>query len=137
MLWKRFEIKSHQRRACYLKPHRNGRPIPTGGARGAPPTLTRVKYFIFCKWAPFKMQKMIEQAGPSRQLFEAVNFAFMKIFHFLVKIAIFRVFLLFSERFSSCISARIKYSSQNVYGRNAWRKSPEKKEKCPKNGYFD
>ena len=34
------------------------------------------------------MQKMIEQAGPSRQLFETVNFAFMKNFDFLVKIAI-------------------------------------------------
>ena len=41
------------------------------------------------------MQKLIEQADPSRQLFETVNFAFMKVFHFLVKIAIFRVFLLF------------------------------------------
>ena len=39
MLWKGFENKSHQRRACYLKPHRNGGPIPTGGggALGAPP----------------------------------------------------------------------------------------------------
>ena len=37
------------------------------------------------------MQKMIEQAGPSRQLFETVNFAFMKNFDFLVKIAIFWV----------------------------------------------
>ena len=73
------------------------------------------------------MEKIMKQAGPSRQLFEAVNFAFMKIFHFLVKIAIFRAFLLFSERFSSCISARIKCSSQTVYGRNAWRKSPEKR----------
>ena len=44
MLWKRFEIKSHQRRACYLKPRRNGGPIPTGGgSRSPPPTLTRVK----------------------------------------------------------------------------------------------
>ena len=51
----------------------------------------------------------------------------MKIFHFLVQIAIFRAFLLFSERFSSCISARIKCSSQTVYGRNARRKSPEKR----------
>ena len=41
------------------------------------------------------MQKMIEQAGPSRQLFETVNFAFMKNFDFLVKIAIFGAFLLF------------------------------------------
>ena len=31
----------------------------------------------------------MKQAGPSRQLFETVNFAFMKIFDFLVKIAIF------------------------------------------------
>ena len=41
------------------------------------------------------MQKMIEQAGPSRQLFETVNFAFMKNFDILVKIAIFGAFLLF------------------------------------------
>ena len=43
------------------------------------------------------MQKMIEQAGPSRQLFETVNFAFMKNFDFLVKIAIFSVLLLYLE----------------------------------------
>ena len=44
VLWKRFEIKSHQRRARYLKPRRNGRLIPTGGgSRSPPPTLTRVK----------------------------------------------------------------------------------------------
>ena len=41
------------------------------------------------------MEKIIEQVGPSRQLFEAVNFAFMKNFDFLVKIAIFWAFLLF------------------------------------------
>ena len=39
------------------------------------------------------MQKMIEQADSSRQLFETVNFAFMKNFDFLVKIAIFEAFL--------------------------------------------
>ena len=38
------------------------------------------------------MQKTIKQAGPSRQLFETVNFAFMKNFDFLVKIAIFEAF---------------------------------------------
>ena len=45
MLWKGFENKSHQRRARYLKPHRNGGPIPTGwgGSRSPPPPLTRVK----------------------------------------------------------------------------------------------
>ena len=37
VLWKRFEIKSHQRRAHYLKPRRNGRPIPTGGGSRSPP----------------------------------------------------------------------------------------------------
>ena len=41
------------------------------------------------------MQKFIIGMGPSRQLFETVNFAFMKIFDFLVKIVIFWAFLLF------------------------------------------
>ena len=41
------------------------------------------------------MEKIMKQAGPSRQLFETVNFAFMKNFDFLVKIAIFGAFLLF------------------------------------------
>ena len=40
------------------------------------------------------MQQIIKQAGPSRQLFETVNFAFMKIFDFLVKTACLRAFLL-------------------------------------------
>ena len=43
----------------------------------------------FCKWASPKMQEIIKQVGPSRQLFETVNFAFMKIFDFLIKIALF------------------------------------------------
>ena len=43
------------------------------------------------------MQEIIKQAGSSRQLFETVNFAFMKIFDFLVKVAILRAFLLFSS----------------------------------------
>ena len=50
------------------------------------------------------MQKMIEQAGPSRQLFETVNFAFMKNFDFLVKIVIFLAFLLFLGWFASQIT---------------------------------
>ena len=41
------------------------------------------------------MQDFIKQAGPSRQLFETVNFAFMKIFDFLVKKALFGAFVLF------------------------------------------
>ena len=41
------------------------------------------------------MQKFIKGTGPSRQLFETVNFAFMKIFDFLVKTAPFGASLLF------------------------------------------
>ena len=37
MLWKGFEIKSHQRRAYYLNPPRNGGRLTAGGAPGAPP----------------------------------------------------------------------------------------------------
>ena len=42
-----------------------------------------------------KMQQIIKYTNPSRQLFETVNFAFMKIFHFLVKIAILGHFSFF------------------------------------------
>ena len=49
----------------------------------------------FCKWASPKMQKIIKQVGPSRQIFETINFAFIKIFDFLVKIALFWASLLF------------------------------------------
>ena len=41
------------------------------------------------------MQEIIKQAEPSRQLFEIVNFAFMKIFDFLIKKALLGAFLLF------------------------------------------
>ena len=41
------------------------------------------------------MQQIIKQVGSSKQLFKTVNFAFMKIFDFLVKIALFWAFLLF------------------------------------------
>ena len=41
------------------------------------------------------MQQIIKQAGPRRQLFETVNFVFMKIFDFLIKIALLGAFLLF------------------------------------------
>ena len=47
----------------------------------------------------------MEQAVPSSQLFETVNFAFMKIFDFLVKIAIFWALLLFLGWFPSQITA--------------------------------
>ena len=51
----------------------------------------------FCKWASPKMQQIVKQVGPSIQLFETINFAFMKIFDFLVKIAISGAFLQFLE----------------------------------------
>ena len=41
------------------------------------------------------MQQIIKQAGPSKQLFETVNFALMKIFDSLIKTALFWTFLLF------------------------------------------
>ena len=54
VVWKRFEIKSHQRWACYLKPRRNGGPIPTGGGLEEPPhTLTRVKIFLNIRSNPY------------------------------------------------------------------------------------
>ena len=49
----------------------------------------------FCKWASPKRQKIIKQEGPSRQLFETVDFAFMKIFDSLVKIPILGYFSFF------------------------------------------
>ena len=55
---------------------------------------------LFCKvklskMASTKTNKIIKRRSPSRQLLETVNFAFMKIFDFLVKIAVFRASLLF------------------------------------------
>ena len=58
-------------------------------------TLKLQRYFVIYKRSPLKMQKIKKPRSPSRQLLETVNFAFMKIFDFLVKIAIFRASLLF------------------------------------------
>ena len=52
-------------------------------------------YFLIYKRSPLKMQKNHEIEEPSRQLLETVNFAFMKIFEFLVKIAVLRAYLFF------------------------------------------
>ena len=41
------------------------------------------------------MQKSIKLRSPIKQLLETVNFAFMKIYDFLVKIAIFEAFFHF------------------------------------------
>ena len=52
------------------------------------------RYFAIKIRLSLKMQKITKQR--SRQLFETVNFGFIKFFDFIVKTAIFRAFLLFS-----------------------------------------
>ena len=52
------------------------------------------------------MQEIIKQVGPSRQLFETVNFAFMKIFDFSVKADLLLAFLLFLG--DSCHKLQLK-----------------------------
>ena len=49
----------------------------------------------YCKWASPKMQQIMKQVGPSIQIFETVNFAFAKVFDFLIKTALLGAFLLF------------------------------------------
>ena len=60
----------------------------------------------FVNGQPLKCKK--SQVGSSRQLFETVNFVFMKFFDFLVKTAIFGAFLLFIGWFMSQITAEIE-----------------------------
>ena len=60
-------------------------------------TLKLQRYFVIYKRSPLKMQKIKKPRSPSRQLLETVNFAFMKIFDFLVKIAVLRASLLILE----------------------------------------
>ena len=81
------------------------------------------------------MQQIIKQAGPSRQLFETVNFAFMKIFDFLVKTALFGAFLLFFGDLRHKSRPKIEIGDQSpsaVFRRNLWRKSPKKSRKVQK-----
>ena len=57
---------------------------------------TQIERYFAIKIRPsLKMQKIIKQRSPSRQLFETINFAIMKIFDFLVKIAILGHFSFF------------------------------------------
>ena len=49
------------------------------------------------KCLPYSNRFKTTSESPSRQLLETVNFAFMKIFDFLVKIAVFRASLFFRE----------------------------------------
>ena len=68
----------------------------------------------FCEWASPKMQQIIKQAGPSGKLFEIINFAFMKIFDFLVKTALFRDFLLFLGDSCHKLWPKIELSGQII-----------------------
>ena len=79
-------------------------------------TLKLQRYFVIYIRSPLKMQKIKKPRSPSRQLSETVNFAFMKIFDFLVKKAIFRVFLLFFGRFASRSSSgsRVRMHDANL-----------------------
>ena len=54
------------------------------------------------------MQEIIKQVGSSRQLFETVNFAFMKIFDFLVKTALLGAFLVFLGDLCHKLQLKIK-----------------------------
>ena len=51
------------------------------------------RYFVIYIRATLKMRQKIKLTCPSRQLFIKITFAFMKIFDFLSKIAIFGAFL--------------------------------------------
>ena len=79
------------------------------------------------------MQKNIKQAGYCEKLFETVNFAFMKIFDFLIKTALFEAFLLFLG--DSCQKLRPK--SNAWFGQKLSTQISQKKEKYLKNGLFD
>ena len=57
------------------------------------------------------MQKIIKPRSPGWQLLETVNFAFMKDFDFLVKIAIFRAFLLFLSDLCRKLWAQMEHGS--------------------------
>ena len=79
------------------------------------------------------MQKIIRLRSPSRQLLETVNFAFMKIFDSLVKIAVFRASLLFlgDSRHAFLPGSRVRlrpYSMTRIF---------QIKKRCPKNSFFD
>ena len=75
----------------------------------------------FCIWASPKLQQIIKQVGSSRQLFETINFAFMKIIDFLVKTALLGAFLLFLGDLCHKLCPKIEFGDQSpcaVFGRD-------------------
>ena len=73
------------------------------------------------------MQQILKHAGPSSQLFETVNFAFMKIFDFSVKTALFGAFLLLLGEFCHKLRPIIELSGYII---RSFMRSLKK-------GYFD
>ena len=76
----------------------------------------------------FKKHRIIKPTYPCRQLFIKITFAFMKIFDFLVKIAILGAFL-FPSRDSR---HALLPGSRLVLGSNACHKSLDRKRNAPK-----
>ena len=79
------------------------------------------------------MQKIIKLRSPSRQLLDTVNFAFMKNFDSLVKIAVFRASLLFLGDLHHALRRELNTRS----GQKRMTQISHKKKKIPKNGFFD
>ena len=96
-------------------------------------TLKLQRCFVIYKKSPLKMQKIKKPRSPSRQLLETVNFAFMKIFDFLVKIALFRASLLFLGDSRHAFPPRSRVQMDPY----CMMQISKKTEKCLKNGYFD
>ena len=77
-------------------------------------------FFLICpflqiafeKMRLFKMHQIIKPTCPSRQLFIKITFAFMKIFDFLIKIAIFGAFLFRSRDLRHALLLKTKARSQ-------------------------
>ena len=93
------------------------------------------RYFVIYKRSPLKIQKIKKPRSPSRQLSKTVNFAFIKIFDFLVKKALFWTFLLFFGDLRHKSRPKIEFGDQSpsaVFGRDLWRKSPKKSRKVQK-----
>ena len=89
------------------------------------------------------MQQIIKQVGPSRQLFETFNFAFMKIFDFLLKPAIFGAFLLFLGELCYKLWPKIERgdfiisSTELDFWPQFVIRITEEKQKGPQKGCFD
>ena len=96
-------------------------------------TLKLQRYFVIYVRSPLKMQKIIKPRNPSKQLLEIVSFAFTKFFDSLVKIAVFRasLFLGGDSRHAFLPGSQVRLRPYSM------TRISQKKERCPKNSYFD